>query len=99
MDDTSQFYFCKEHKSINNFNCGYEKFNEYISLKPDSSVMYFIVNAENDDLMAYFSLNSSAVLIDYPRSLDSMSAIEIKMFAIDVRYQGKRFSYQFIKQY
>jgi len=50
------------------------------------------LNAETDDVVAYFSLLSSALLHGDPVNLNAIPAIELKMFALDKHYHGSDLS-------
>ena len=74
------------------FDSGYSVFNEYLRSGADSAVVHYILDSESDNLIAYFSLISSAIIHDDPDKLNAISAIELKMFALDKRYHGLNLS-------
>ena len=74
------------------FDSGYSVFNEYLLNSSDSAVIHYILDAETDDLVAYFSLLSSALLHGDPKNLNAIPTIELKMFALDKRYHGSDLS-------
>jgi len=97
------FYIDKEYKNeteIQNFNCGkYTSFNNYLKekkykeYKEDAkAVIHYVIDAENEALIGYFSLAASAVFVGDKLAATIIPAIELKMFAIDEKYQGKGLS-------
>jgi len=86
------FYIDTVCDDITGFDSGYKVFNKYLSQSGDSAVTHFIFNAETDEIIAYFSLLSSALLHGDPANLNAIPAIELKMFALDKSYQGSDLS-------
>jgi len=82
------FYINTTCDDITGFDSGYRVFNEYLSQSNDSAVTHYILDAETDEIIAYFSLLSSALLHGDPSNLNAISAIELKMFALDKRFHG-----------
>ena len=74
------------------------KYNDYLHnhIPDDKAAFHYIINAENDDLIAYFSLLTSCVILGDLNNYDFVPAVELKMFAIDKKYQGKNLSNKLI---
>ncbi len=70
------------------FNCGSQIYNDYLLKKSDSSVIHYVINDKNEELIGYFSLLAGAVLFGSLGALNSIPAIEIRMYALDKKYQG-----------
>ena len=77
------------HDNIDDFDSGYPVFNAYLKHRSDSAAMHYIVDVETEALIAYFSLLSSAAIIGDLDNLEVIPAIELKMFAVDKRFQKK----------
>ena len=77
------------HDNIDDFDSGYPVFNSYLKHRSDSAVMHYIIDVETEALIAYFSLLSSAAIIGNLDNLEVIPAIELKMFAVDKRFQKK----------
>ena len=91
MDKELDFYIDIEYDgNINGFDCGFEVFNEYLKHKilDDKAVIHFIINSENDDVIAYFSLLASCIFLNNYEDSNVIPAIELKMFAVDKKYRG-----------
>jgi len=87
MSNRADFYINIEYYGeTDNFDCGFEVFNSYLkdNFLDDGAAMHYIINAENDDLIAYFSLLASCIFVSDSNAIPS---IEIKMFAIDKKYR------------
>ena len=71
------------------FDCGFEVFNAYLKYKflDDNAAIHYITDAENDNLIAYFSLLSSCIFLNDFDDSNIIPAIELKMFAIDKEYR------------
>jgi len=80
------------NNDISSFDSGYSVFNDYLHYRDDSSVIHYILDSESENLIAYFSLLSSALLYGELSHLGAIPAIELKMFALDKRYQGRGIS-------
>lgn len=94
MSDEIDFYIDTEYENINDFDCGFPVFNDYIKkhIPKDRAVFHYIINPEDNSLIAYFSLLSSCVLIGNFERHNFISAIELKMFAVDKNYQKQNLS-------
>jgi len=86
------FYIDTNCVDITGFDSGYRVFNKYLLQSSDSAVTHYILDAETDEIIAYFSILSSALLHGDPSNLNAISAIELKMFALDKRYHGSDLS-------
>ena len=83
------FYTDTVCNDISSFDSGYSVFNDYLHYRDDSAVIHYIFDSESEDLIAYFSLLSSALLYGELSHLGAIPAIELKMFALDKHYQGR----------
>jgi len=94
MDNEIDFYIDTECGGINDFDCGFPVFNDYLKkhIPKDKAAFHYIVNSENDSLIAYFSLLASSVFLSNSTDSNIMPAIELKMFAVDKKYQGRNLS-------
>ena len=98
MNQNYDFYIVTQYENeteINNFDCGYQVFNDYLKYKflDDKAVIHYVINADDDTLMAYFSLTASGMLFSVnSKKSGVIPAIELKMFAIDKKYRGVRLS-------
>jgi len=81
------FYIDTVCDNFQDFDSGNPVFNNYLMHREDSAVMHYILEPESDKLIAYFSLLSSSLLFGEITALNSVPAIELKMLAIDKRYQ------------
>jgi len=81
------FYIDTVCEDISGFDSGYANFNEYLRQQDDTAVIHYMIEAETEKLVAYFSLLSSALLFGEMNNLNSVPAIELKMFAVDKQYQ------------
>ena len=83
------FYIDTEYSNINSFDCNFDVFNIYLKqrIPKDKATFHYIINSEDDSLIAYFSLLASCVLMGEFDSHEFIPAIELKMFAIDKHYQ------------
>ena len=99
MNNGIDFYIDTEFDNINDFDCGFNIFNDYLKkrIPKDNAVFHYIINIENNDLIAYFSLISSAVLLGTFDNFNSVPAIELKMFALDKKYQKQNLSVRIVK--
>jgi len=82
------FYFDSICNDINNFDCGHRVFNDYLLHDDDISVIHYVLDVNSDELIAYFALATSALLVGDPSDLKGSPAIELKMFALDKKYRG-----------
>lgn len=94
MNDNIDFYIDTKIDSVDDFDCGFAVFNDYLKkrIPKDKAAFHYIIDAENDNLIAYFSLLASCVMIgDFDRH-NFIPAIELKMFAVDKKYQKRNLS-------
>ena len=82
------FYFDTVCSDIYNFDCGHQVFNDYLLHDDDISVIHYVLDTNSDELLAYFALTTSALLIGDPSDMNGSPAIELKMFALDKKYRG-----------
>ena len=94
MNDEFDFYIDTECDNINDFDCGFEVFNDYLKrhVPKDKAVLHYIINPDDNSLIAYFSLLASCILIGDFNNHNFISAIELKMFAVDKKYQKRNLS-------
>ena len=73
------------------FNCGSEYIDRYFReelLNDDDAVSYcFWANAEKQELVGIASLSCSGIIIRSASSYNITPAVEVKIFAVDERYQ------------
>ncbi|MBR6923228.1 MAG: hypothetical protein IKH50_01685 [Oscillospiraceae bacterium] len=90
--------FTEEEKdTAQSFNCGNEVIDNYLKTKAykDPQAVTFIVKDVNEDsLICYYSLSCSGLALDHGigGKITIYPAVEIKMFAIDEKYQHTQFS-------
>ena len=98
MNNEIDFYIDTECENINDFDCGFPVFNDYLKkhIPKDKAVFHYIIDSENDSLIAYFTLLSSCVLIGDFDNHNFIPAIELKMFAVDKKYQKRNLSSRLI---
>lgn len=82
---------------VQTFNCGNEVINEYLKTKAcdDPQTVTFIVkDQENDMVICYYSLSCSGLILEHGHAnkITVYPAVEIKMFAIDEKYQHLPYS-------
>lgn len=83
---------------IKNFKCTNENIDDYLynsALKDFNdglTVTKLFINKKNKDIVAYFSLCSSAIVYKIMGKLHYEPAIEIKMFAVNEKYQHMKYS-------
>lgn len=82
------FYIDTTCNDVSGFDSNRRVFNEYLWFQSDTAVMHYIMESATDRLVAYFSLTASSVLFGDPNNLNTIPAIELKMFALDKNYQG-----------
>ena len=94
MNDEIDFYIDTECEDIKDFDCGFDVFDDYLKrhIPKDKAVFHYIINPEDDSLIAYFSLLASCVLIGDFNKHNFIPAIELKMFAVDKKYQKRNLS-------
>lgn len=80
---------------VQKFNCGNEVINNYLKNNAynDSKATTFIVlDTKLNEIICYYSLNCSGFVIDNGNNFTIYPAVEIKMFAIDEKYQHMPYS-------
>lgn len=80
----------KDINLVQDFNCGNEVINDYLkeeACNDTKATTFIIVNNANSQIIAYYSLNCSGFVIDNGNNFTIYPAVEIKMFAIDEKYQ------------
>jgi len=82
------FYIDNNCLDISGFESGHRVFDSYLRFQDDKAVLHYIMEANSDELITYFSLVASALLDGEISNLKVIPAIELKMFAVDKRYQG-----------
>ena len=91
MSNEFDFYIDIDYAGdVNGFDCGFKVFNSYLKDRflDDKAAIYYIINSENDDLIAYFSLLASCIFLGEYNDMNVIPAIELKMYAVDKRYRG-----------
>jgi len=78
---------------INTFDCGNEDINKYIKKVNEvyingMGVTKLIVNKEETEIIGFYTLCSSAMLQIIDNHNRALPAIEIKIFAMDLKYQN-----------
>lgn len=86
-------FSCKFKDKIDNFDCGSQTINEYlyeadIKNEDGEGVTYLVINKDNEDIIAYYTLSASSLLYKVDKYIRGFSALEIKMFAVNVAYQN-----------
>jgi len=108
MNDEIDFYVDTECENIDDFDCGFKVFNAYLKYKflDDRAAIHYIIDAQNDNLISYFSLLASCIFLNDYDDSNVISAVELKMFAIDKKYRGLHMSerlleaiYKTVRQY
>jgi len=99
MSDEIDFYIDTEYDNTDDFDCGFVVFNDYLKshTHKDNAVFHYIINTENNELIAYFSLLASAVLFGTFDNFNSVPAIELKMFAVDRKYQKRNLNVRLVE--
>ena len=90
MNNEIDFYIDIEYDgNVNDFDCGVPVFNEYLinNLLDDKAVIHYVIDTENDNLIAYFSLLASCIFLSEFDDSNIIPAIELKMFAVDKKYR------------
>ena len=83
-----RFYYSNECDDISGFESGYAVFDSHLHDHDDVDVIHYVLDAETDELAAYFSLVASALPYVVDGMMGGIPAVELKMFAIDKKYQG-----------
>ena len=94
MKGEIDFYIDTECENEDSFDCGFAVFNEYLKRRvpKDKAAFHYIVDSGDGSLIAYFSLLASCVFAVDPAESNIIPAIELKMFAIDKKYQKQKLS-------
>ena len=80
---------------LKKFDCTDNKINKFFqkhAIDDDESVTHLYINKNNNDIIACVSLSCSGIILDIDNYSYIYPAVEIKMFAVDKKYQGKPFS-------
>jgi GNAT superfamily N-acetyltransferase len=100
MNRELEFYIDIEYDGdAGGFDCGFEVFNEYLkhNFLDNKAAVHYITDAENNELIAYFSLLASCIFLRESEDSNVIPAIEIKMFAIDKKYRNLNLSGKFLE--
>ena len=95
MSDKIDFYIDIEYDgNISGFDCGFDVFNAYLKDKflDDKAAVHYIINSENDELIAYFSLLAACISLSEYNDTNIIPSIELKMYAVDKKYRGLNIS-------
>ena len=84
-----RFYISSECEDTSSFESGYNVFDRYLNEHHDVDVIHYVLDAETDQLVAYFSLVASALPYAVGERTEGIPAVELKMFAVDKNYQGR----------
>jgi len=94
--DNTPILLTKDNISlVRNFNCGNKVINEYLKFKAleDTQATTFIVLDDNsNDIICYYSLSCCGFVVNNGTNFTIYPAVEIKMFAIDEKYQHMNYS-------
>ena len=87
----------EEKESVQSFNCGNEVINDYLKNKAcdDTQAVTFIVkDMDSSEVICYYSLSCSGLILEHGHAnkITVYPAVEIKMFAIDEKYQHLPYS-------
>lgn len=88
----------KNKSYIDNFDCGNTTINRYLkekALDDVDSVTHLYVNIDNNEVIAFVTLTCSSIDICSSDGLylgSRVSAVEIKYFATDIKYQHMKYS-------
>lgn len=80
---------------VQSFDCGNEVINDYLKNKANSDTQattFIITDNDNKRVICYYSLSCSGFVITSSGKFIIYPAVEIKMFAIDSKYQHMRYS-------
>ena len=93
------FKLTKEYLSmVENFTCGNDEIDKYLKTKAfedlefGNSFTRIIINKDNNELIGYYSINCSSIVMENYNHRYFSPAIEIKMFALSEKYQGIKLS-------
>lgn len=85
--------YTENEKTIaQDFNCGNDVISNYLKEKAHDdpqAVTFIAVDNSNDSIIGYYSLSCSGLAVDhgYSGKITIYPAVEIKMFAVDGKYQ------------
>jgi len=82
------YYIDTMCENVSDFKCEYKVFKDYLLYRSDNAVVHYLIEPLSDTLIGYFSLISSGLLYRESDELSFISAIELKMFAIDDSYRN-----------
>lgn len=80
---------------IQSFNCGNEVMNEYLKYQAEDdaqAVTFILIDQTARAIIGYYSLSCSGFIVESMGHFTIYPAVEIKMFAIDERYQHLPYS-------
>lgn len=93
------FKLTKEYlELVEDFTCGNEEIDKYLKSKAiddmecGNNFTRIIVNNDNNELIGYYSINCTSIVMENYNHKYFSPAIEIKMFALSEKYQGMKFS-------
>ena len=88
-----------EHLSLaEDFKCGNDEIDKYLKTKAledlecGNSFTRIIIDKDNSELIGYYSINCSSIVMENSNHKYFSPAIEIKMFALCEKYQGIKLS-------
>lgn len=84
-----------ENDITKDFNCGNEIINNYLhskALTDKKAKTFIVINTENNEVICYYSLCCSGFVTSSKNKFTIYPAVEIKMFAIDEKYQHMKYS-------
>lgn len=83
---------------ITRFTCGNEEIDKYLKYKACGDLEHGIgvtkvfISNKNKEIIAYYTLNASAIVAKNGTRGNYSSAIELKMFAVNKKYQKQKYS-------
>lgn len=83
----------QNNELIKGFDCGNEEINNYLIERAYSDydcVTHLILSNDKQLCIGYFSLSCAAIYMNDGYKVHTRPAVEIKFFAIDKQYQGKK---------
>lgn len=83
---------------VKDFDCGNQVINDYLkqeALKDTKATTFIVVNTETNEVICYYSLNCSGFVVNNGNNFTIYPAVEVKMFAIDEKYQHLPYSKSF----
>lgn len=93
---TIDLYSRAYKETIADFNCGNESINNFLTekahdyQKQGKGITRLVIDEYNQNIIGFYTLTASSLLYDVDDIKDRIrgfSAVEIKMFAIDLKYQ------------